>query len=145
MPAGCRVIVYPPTQTGGRRLRVDGEILGVAYGMRDFIKFLRRAGIDPHKVSVTDPDLVEWRGAGPTVWRCGHGGPAKPASGRGRKGFPTPAPSGMVDVTLDGPLEQVSRVRAWIESRAASGSSMLMELPGGKVRCRLRLLPPPED
>ncbi|MDX2650376.1 hypothetical protein PV341_43875 [Streptomyces sp. PA03-1a] len=21
----------------------------------------------------TDPDLVEWRGAGPAVWRCGPG------------------------------------------------------------------------
>ncbi|MFF7213047.1 hypothetical protein ACFZAU_21305 [Streptomyces sp. NPDC008238] len=145
MTADCRVIVYPPSDTGGRHVRVDGEILGVAYDMRDFLEFLRRAGVNPLEVSVTDPDLVEWRGAGPSVWRCGHTGPKELVAGHGpgredAEDFFPPAHADMVDVTLDGPADQVSRIRAWIESRAAIGSSMLMELPDGNVRCRIHLL-----
>ncbi|MDX3234986.1 hypothetical protein PV392_04670 [Streptomyces sp. ME03-5709C] len=63
-----RVIVMPPSMSGGRRVRVDGEILGVAYHLRDFQEFLRRAGLDPDAIDLADPDLVEWRGAGPGVW-----------------------------------------------------------------------------
>ncbi|MET9880314.1 hypothetical protein ABZZ36_37765 [Actinacidiphila glaucinigra] len=141
MPPASRVIVYPPSETGGRHVRVDGEILGVAYDMRDFIEFLRQAGIDPLRVSVTDPDLVEWRGAGPSVWRCGRAEPVPgpgPEPGEAEDVFPEPRPD-MVDVTLDGPPDQVSRIRAWIESRAAIGSSILMELPDGRARCRIHL------
>lgn len=143
MPAACRVVVHPPSQTGGRHVRVDGQILGVAYDMRDLLEFLRRAGIDPHTVSVTDPELVEWRGAGPSVWRCGRREPvAGPGPGPHRMAADrrTRPHADMVDVTIDGPAEQVSRIRAWIESRTAVGSSMLMELPDGKVRCRIRLI-----
>jgi hypothetical protein len=43
MPLG--VIVYPSSPTGGRRVRVDGEILGLAHSDRDLIEFLRRAGL----------------------------------------------------------------------------------------------------
>jgi hypothetical protein len=141
------MIVYPPSETGGRHVRLDGEILGVAYDLRDFMEFLRRAGVDPRAVSVTDPDLVEWRGAGPAVWRCGPGprgprtdhDPGPGPEGTASHSAPTPR-ADMVDVTLDGPLEQVSRVRTLIESRAAIGSSMLMELPDGRVRCRIHLM-----
>ncbi|MGW5818053.1 hypothetical protein [Streptomyces noursei] len=62
-----RVIVHPPAPSGGRRVHVDGEILGVAYGLRDVQEFARRAGLDPD-ADVTDPDLFEWRGGGPDVW-----------------------------------------------------------------------------
>lgn len=31
MSAALSVIVYPPSPTGGRRVRVDGEILGLAH------------------------------------------------------------------------------------------------------------------
>ncbi|MBB1258394.1 hypothetical protein [Streptomyces alkaliterrae] len=60
------IIVYPPATSGGRRVRADGEILGVAYSAADLEEFLRRAGIE-------DPDLreeglIEWRGGGPEVW-----------------------------------------------------------------------------
>lgn len=150
VPPACRVIVYPPSATGGRHVRVDGKILGVAYDMRDFLEFLRRTGIDPLRVSVTDSDLVEWRGAGPSVWRRRPRGPRGPVAGHGpgraqAENVLPPPHADMVDVTLDGPLEQVSRLRAWIESRAAIGSSMLMELPDGRVRCRIHLLATDDD
>ncbi|MCD9592435.1 hypothetical protein LUV28_32205 [Streptomyces sp. 8ZJF_21] len=37
------VIVQPPSPTGGRTVRVDGTILGTAYGPSDLREFLRRA------------------------------------------------------------------------------------------------------
>ncbi|MFD3450720.1 hypothetical protein ACFWVC_00920 [Streptomyces sp. NPDC058691] len=64
----CRVIVYPPTETGGRRVRIDGTILGVAYSPVDLLEFLRRAGLDLDTVDLTDTDFFEWRGEGPAVW-----------------------------------------------------------------------------
>ncbi|MEU9214043.1 hypothetical protein AB0D27_40675 [Streptomyces sp. NPDC048415] len=63
------VIVYPPDETGGRRVRVDDEILGRAYGLRDVAEFLRRAGIeDVEEEYVAASGLIEWRGGGPDVW-----------------------------------------------------------------------------
>jgi hypothetical protein len=66
---GLPVVVYPPDESGGRRVRVDGEILGMAYGLRDVAEFLRRAGLD----DVTEDDVIlsgviDWRGGGPDVW-----------------------------------------------------------------------------
>jgi phosphoenolpyruvate synthase/pyruvate phosphate dikinase len=63
------VIVYPPDEQGGRRVRADGEILGRATSLPDIVEFLRRAGLD----DVTDTDVagagwIEWRGGGPDVW-----------------------------------------------------------------------------
>lgn len=49
------VVVYPPDEDGGRRVRVDSEILGRAYGLRDIAEFLRRAGIE----DVTESGLIE--------------------------------------------------------------------------------------
>lgn len=64
--AAAPVVVYPPTSSGGRRVRADGEILGTAYGPADLVEFLRRAGIeDP---DLEEPGLIEWRGGGPDVW-----------------------------------------------------------------------------
>lgn len=63
------VIVYPPDEDGGRRVRVDGEILGRAFSLRDVAAFLQTAGLE----GVDDLDVVgmagiEWRGGGPYVW-----------------------------------------------------------------------------
>ena len=66
--ARAPVVVYPPAEGGGRRVRVNGAILGMAYGEVDLIEFLRRAGLDPEDVRLDDPDLIEWRGGGPDVW-----------------------------------------------------------------------------
>ncbi|MFC0597638.1 hypothetical protein [Streptomyces palmae] len=62
------VVIYPPSASGGRRVRVDGEILGTAYGMRDLAEFLRRAGLDPEVLDLETTWLIEWRGGGPDEW-----------------------------------------------------------------------------
>ncbi|MFI2367631.1 hypothetical protein [Streptomyces sp. NPDC018833] len=62
------VVVYPPSSTGGRRVRLDSRILGVAYELRDLADFLRHAGLDPDVLDVENTELIEWRGGGPHVW-----------------------------------------------------------------------------
>lgn len=54
MSGPIRVIVHPPSPTGGR-VRVDGEILGLAHSVVDLAEFLRRAEleIDPAEVAGT--------------------------------------------------------------------------------------------
>ncbi|MER6978717.1 hypothetical protein [Streptomyces carpinensis] len=67
--AAARVVVYPPSETGGRQVRVDGQILGTAYSLPDLAAFLARAGIDDtDAVYVGAPQRVEWRGGGSDVW-----------------------------------------------------------------------------
>lgn len=69
MNESYRVIVHPPSPSGGRRVRVDGEILGLAYGLVDVAEFLRRAGLEAVDDSiVAESHLIEWRGGGPDVW-----------------------------------------------------------------------------
>ncbi|MFF7213042.1 hypothetical protein ACFZAU_21280 [Streptomyces sp. NPDC008238] len=58
----------PPSDTGGRVVRADGEVLGTAYRTADLLEFLRRAGLDPDGISLLDEDLIEWHGGGPDVW-----------------------------------------------------------------------------
>ncbi|MFB8772123.1 hypothetical protein [Streptomyces broussonetiae] len=63
------VVVYPPDETGGRRVRVDGEILGLAYSVRDVAAFLQEAGLQSFDdLDVVRSGLIEWRGGGPEVW-----------------------------------------------------------------------------
>ncbi|WP_411140270.1 hypothetical protein [Streptomyces sp. x-80] len=66
MTAHPPVVVHPPSPSGGRRVSAGGEILGLAYGPRDLVEFLRRAGLDED--AIEDPQLIEWRGGGPDVW-----------------------------------------------------------------------------
>lgn len=68
MSGSARVVVHPLAPSGGRRVTVGAEILGVAYGLADLMEFLRRAGADPDEVRLDDPALIEWRGCGPEVW-----------------------------------------------------------------------------
>jgi len=64
-----RVIVAPPSPSGGRRVRVDGEILGLAHSRSDLVELLRRAGLeDIDETDVVRSRLIEWRGGGPDVW-----------------------------------------------------------------------------
>ncbi|MFF6829616.1 hypothetical protein [Streptomyces longwoodensis] len=64
-----RVVVYPPSETGGRRVRVDGEILGTAYSLHDVSVFLERAGLEGwDELDVAQAELIEWRGGGPDQW-----------------------------------------------------------------------------
>ena len=62
------VVVHPPMPGGGRRVNADGEDLGLAGNPADVLEFLRRAGLDPDRVSLDDTNLIEWRGGGPDVW-----------------------------------------------------------------------------
>ncbi|MGC9539649.1 hypothetical protein [Streptomyces sp. UG1] len=63
------VIVYPPAEDGGRRVRADDHFLGMAYGLLDIAEFLRQAGIeDADPAYVRQSALIEWRGGGPDVW-----------------------------------------------------------------------------
>ncbi|MEU4898863.1 hypothetical protein AB0B12_42035 [Streptomyces sp. NPDC044780] len=66
--ARAPVVVYPPSEGGGRRVRVGSELLGMAFGPSDLLEFLRRAGLDPDEVDLEGP-LIEWRGGGPETWR----------------------------------------------------------------------------
>jgi seryl-tRNA(Sec) selenium transferase len=69
--AGKRpIIVHLPSPTGGRRVRVDGEILGLAHSLRDLVEFLRRAGLEMEPEQVADSPLIDWRGAGPDCWEA---------------------------------------------------------------------------
>lgn len=63
-----RVVVSPPSPSGGRRVRVDGEILGLAYGLRDVAEFLRRAGLEVDADEVARVPWIDWRGVGPDRW-----------------------------------------------------------------------------
>lgn len=73
-----KVIVYPPSECGGRLVRVDGLILGRADSLQDLTVFLRRAGFEgltEVDLAAEDPinvagELIEWRGGGPSVWEA---------------------------------------------------------------------------
>ncbi|MFH8610976.1 hypothetical protein ACH4D5_26220 [Streptomyces sp. NPDC018029] len=63
------VVVYPPDEEGGRRVRVDGQISGRAYSARDVAAFLQEAGLqDYDEMDVVRSSLIEWRGGGPDAW-----------------------------------------------------------------------------
>jgi hypothetical protein len=61
------VVVHPPSPSGGRRVTIRGEIVGLAQGPADLLEFLRRAGA-PENARLDDPELIEWRGGGPHRW-----------------------------------------------------------------------------
>jgi hypothetical protein len=63
------VVIYPPAEDGGRRVRMDGRFVGLAYGLLDIVEFLRLAGLDDvDDLWVQESGLIEWRGGGPDVW-----------------------------------------------------------------------------
>ncbi|MFD5818121.1 hypothetical protein [Streptomyces sp. NPDC127038] len=69
MNAATPVIVYPPDEDGGRRVRADGVILGRAFSVRDIVAFLQEAGLQGwDEMDVVRSELIEWRGGGPEVW-----------------------------------------------------------------------------
>ncbi|MFJ4469452.1 hypothetical protein ACIP2X_18435 [Streptomyces sp. NPDC089424] len=68
MSGPLRVIVHPPSPTGGRRVRVDGEILGLAHNLTDVAEFLRRAGLDVDPAELPGAPWIDWRGVGPESW-----------------------------------------------------------------------------
>lgn len=68
MDGSIRVVVQPPSPTGGRRVRVDGEILGLAHSLVDLAEFLRRAGLEVDPAEVPGLRWIDWRGVGPEYW-----------------------------------------------------------------------------
>lgn len=63
------VVVSPPSPTGGRRVRVDGQILGLAHNVSDIVEFLRRAGMNEADAYMVETSMfIDWRGGGPEVW-----------------------------------------------------------------------------
>ncbi|MGW3913167.1 hypothetical protein ACWEBX_16870 [Streptomyces sp. NPDC005070] len=67
---GRPVVIYPPDEDGGRRVRVDGVILGRAFSVRDVAAFMQTAGLqDWGEMDVVRSELIEWRGGGPEVWK----------------------------------------------------------------------------
>lgn len=68
MSGPIRVIIHPPSPTGGRRVRVDGEILGLAHNAADVAEFLRRAGLEIDPAEVAEAPWIDWRGPGPDHW-----------------------------------------------------------------------------
>ncbi|MGW0411666.1 hypothetical protein ACWERI_18460 [Streptomyces collinus] len=64
-----RVIVHPPSATGGRRVRADGEVLGMAHDVADVAEFLRRAGLEIDPAELAEVPWIDWRGVGPEHWR----------------------------------------------------------------------------
>ncbi|MEU6214692.1 hypothetical protein ABZ891_32965 [Streptomyces sp. NPDC047023] len=64
-----KLIVYPPDELGWRRARYGGVAIGVAHRPSDIRVFLAAAGLENGDgLDLTDPALVEWRGAGPEAW-----------------------------------------------------------------------------
>ena len=89
------IVIYPPDESGGRRARVDGEILGMAHSLRDVTEFLRRAGMD----DITEEDvilsgMIDWRGGGPNLW------PAPWRASSGRTKPPPSSPSRRTTITF---------------------------------------------
>ncbi|MEV7794379.1 hypothetical protein [Streptomyces sp. NPDC087512] len=69
MPSDPAIVVYPPAADGGRRVRLDGAFVGLAYTLVDIAEFLRRAGMEDVEASdVRAADWIEWRGGGPHDW-----------------------------------------------------------------------------
>ncbi|MEU5580916.1 hypothetical protein ABZ791_30030 [Streptomyces huasconensis] len=69
MASTVPVVIYPPDGDGGRRVRVDGTILGLAYSVKDVAAFLQEAGLQEYdEMDVVRSSLIEWRGGGADVW-----------------------------------------------------------------------------
>ncbi|MFD7613003.1 hypothetical protein [Streptomyces sp. NPDC059828] len=62
------IVVHQPSPSGGRRVTVRGEILGLAHDDNDVIEFLRRAGLPDAWDLLDDPNWVEWRGGHAHEW-----------------------------------------------------------------------------
>ncbi|MFF5494257.1 hypothetical protein [Streptomyces aquilus] len=63
------VVIYPPAEDGGRRVRIGGHFVGIAYGLLDVVAFVQEAGLQEwDEMDVVQSSLIEWRGAGPDGW-----------------------------------------------------------------------------
>ncbi|MER7172829.1 hypothetical protein [Streptomyces mesophilus] len=60
--ASAPIVVHPPLGTGGRRVTVRGQVLGLAHSDTDLLEFLRRAGLPDGEQLLDDKAWVQWRG-----------------------------------------------------------------------------------
>ncbi|MFH8255257.1 MULTISPECIES: hypothetical protein [Streptomyces] len=67
---GAPIVVHRPSPTGGRRVTVGAEILGLAHSDRDITEFLRRAGLPNSEDLLDDPRWIEWRGGGAHLYEA---------------------------------------------------------------------------
>ncbi|MFJ7630972.1 hypothetical protein ACIQZN_31270 [Streptomyces sp. NPDC097595] len=56
------VVIHRPSATGGRRVTVRGQIVGLAHDDQDVVEFLRRAGLADAELLLDDTSWVQWRG-----------------------------------------------------------------------------------
>jgi hypothetical protein len=56
------IVVHRASGTGGRRVTVRGQIMGLARSDTDLVEFLRRAGLPDASEVLDDPVWVEWQG-----------------------------------------------------------------------------------
>ncbi|MFF5980876.1 hypothetical protein ACFY78_18725 [Streptomyces olindensis] len=69
MASATPVVIYPPDQDGGRRVRIDGAIVGRALSVQGVARFMQEAGLqDWDEMDVVRSSLIEWRGGGPDAW-----------------------------------------------------------------------------
>ncbi|MEU1080610.1 hypothetical protein ABZ368_10215 [Streptomyces sp. NPDC005908] len=69
MASDLPIVIYPPADDGGRRVRAGPYFLGMAYGLLDVVEFLRLAGMeDVDDAYMRQSPHVEWRGGGPDAW-----------------------------------------------------------------------------
>ncbi|MDT0387850.1 hypothetical protein [Streptomyces dubilierae] len=69
MASATPVVIYPPDEDGGRRVRIDGAIRGRAFSVQDVARFMQDAGLQEFdEMDVVRSGLIEWRGGGPDVW-----------------------------------------------------------------------------
>ncbi|MEV5610731.1 hypothetical protein [Streptomyces sp. NPDC052225] len=67
-PWHAPIVVHPLAPEGGRHVTVRGQAVGLAHSDADLTRLLGRAGLGSADLTLDDPHLVEWRGAGPHVW-----------------------------------------------------------------------------
>ena len=56
------IVVSRPLGTGGRRVAIRGEIVGLAHSDKDVLEFLRRAGLPGAEALLDDSAWVKWLG-----------------------------------------------------------------------------------
>ncbi|WP_329404388.1 hypothetical protein [Streptomyces melanogenes] len=62
---GAPIVVHRPRGSGGRRVTVRGQIIGLAHCDRDLVEFLRQSGLDETSAEdmvAGNSALIEWRG-----------------------------------------------------------------------------------
>ncbi|MFE6408181.1 hypothetical protein ACFVOR_14745 [Streptomyces sp. NPDC057837] len=69
MASAAPVVIYPPDEDGGRRVRIDGAIVGRAFTVQDVARFMQDAGLQEFdEMDVVRSGLIDWRGGGWDAW-----------------------------------------------------------------------------